>query len=71
VLQRALWGYTRHPNYFGNAAMWWGIWLVACNAKGGWRSVVGPAFMNYLLTDGGWKRAVDRTVDRAVDRAVH
>lgn len=49
VLRSGLWAHTRHPNYFGNAAMWWGIWLVACNARGGFITVVGPLVMNYLL----------------------
>ena len=29
VMDRGLWRYTRHPNYFGDACVWWGIWLVA------------------------------------------
>ena len=48
VLDTGLWRYTRHPNYFGDAVVWWGIYLVALSA-GGWWSIYGPALMTYLL----------------------
>ncbi len=41
---------TRHPNYFGNAAMWWGIFLLACSATEAKKSVHGPLVMTFLLT---------------------
>ena len=49
VLTTGLWKYTRHPNYFGNALMWWGIFLVACQVPMGWVSIFGPMIMTYLL----------------------
>jgi len=49
VLTSGLWRYTRHPNYFGNACMWWGIGLIAVVAPCGWIGLVGPAFMNFAL----------------------
>lgn len=49
VLDRGLWRYTRHPNYFGNACMWWGIGIIACAAPWGWVGLIGPAFMNFAL----------------------
>lgn len=48
VLDTGLWRYTRHPNYFGDAVVWWGLYLVALSA-GGWWSIYGPALMTYLL----------------------
>ena len=36
VMDRGLWGWTRHPNYFGDACVWWGIWLVGGAASGWW-----------------------------------
>lgn len=49
VLDRGLWRYTRHPNYFGDFCVWWGMWLVA--AEAGWPAltVVGPIVMSILL----------------------
>lgn len=51
VLDTGLWRYTRHPNYFGDAAAWWGIWLAASSA--GWEiaawSVIGPIFLTFTL----------------------
>jgi steroid 5-alpha reductase family enzyme len=49
VMDRGLWRWTRHPNYFGDACVWWGLWLVACAVPGGWRTIVGPALMTFLL----------------------
>ena len=48
VLDRGLWRYTRHPNYFGEAAIWWGYYLFALGAGGGW-SIYAPALMTLLL----------------------
>ena len=51
VLDTGLWRYTRHPNYFGDACVWWGLWLIA--AETGWvgvASVLGPIFLTFTLT---------------------
>lgn len=48
VLDTGLWRYTRHPNYFGNAMLWWGFYLVALSA-GGWWTIVAPLLMTFLL----------------------
>ena len=51
VLTTGLWRYTRHPNYFGDACVWWGLWMIA--AETGWvgiASVIGPVLMTFLLT---------------------
>lgn len=48
VLDTGLWRYTRHPNYFGEALLWWGIYLMALSA-GAWWSVVAPLLMTVLL----------------------
>ncbi|MEX2323091.1 MAG: DUF1295 domain-containing protein [Acidimicrobiia bacterium] len=48
VMDRGLWRYTRHPNYFGDFCVWWGIYLVALTASTRW-TVVGPLLMSFLL----------------------
>jgi steroid 5-alpha reductase family enzyme len=48
VLRTGVWRYTRHPNYFGDSAVWWGHYLVAA-AAGAWWTVFSPALMTFLL----------------------
>ena len=48
VLDTGLWGYTRHPNYFCEALLWWGFGLFSV-AVGGYAGLLGPAIMTYLL----------------------
>ena len=48
VLDRGLWRYTRHPNYFGEALLWWGIYLIAVSA-GAWWTIFAPLLMTFLL----------------------
>jgi steroid 5-alpha reductase family enzyme len=51
VMDRGLWAYTRHPNYFGDAAVWWGLWLITIN---GWlplATVGSPLLMTYFLVN--------------------
>jgi steroid 5-alpha reductase family enzyme len=48
VMDRGLWRFTRHPNYFGDFAVWWGFYLIAVSA-GAWWSIVGPLIMSLLL----------------------
>jgi steroid 5-alpha reductase family enzyme len=48
VMDRGLWRYTRHPNYFGDCCTWWGFYLMAL-AAGGWWAFVGPLLMSFLL----------------------
>lgn len=48
VMDRGLWGLTRHPNYFGDFCIWWGLYLTAV-AAGAWWSIAGPAVMSVLL----------------------
>jgi steroid 5-alpha reductase family enzyme len=49
VLDRGLWRYTRHPNYFGDATLWWGLYAIAAATPGGWLTVLSPALMTFLL----------------------
>jgi len=49
VMDRGLWRYTRHPNYFGDAVLWWGLFLIAFSTPGSWWTVIGPLTMTGLL----------------------
>ncbi len=49
VITSGLWRYTRHPNYFGEVTLWWGVWLIACSIPGGWETVFGPATITALI----------------------
>lgn len=48
VLESGLWRFTRHPNYFGEFCIWWGLYLIALSA-GGWWSIMSPLLMTFLL----------------------
>ena len=61
VLNTGLWRYTRHPNYFGDACTWWGIWLVAAETGlPGWVSIIGPIFLTFTLTKWSGKPLLER-----------
>jgi len=64
VLDTGLWKYTRHPNYFGNACMWWGIWLVACQAPWGWATIFAPLIMTFLLTRVSGRDLLERQLKK-------
>ena len=49
VLDTGLWRYTRHPNYFGDACVWWGLYLLACGGWPGSATILSPTLMTYLL----------------------
>jgi steroid 5-alpha reductase family enzyme len=59
VMDRGLWRYTRHPNYFGDACLWWGLWLIALQAGGTWWTAVGPAVMSLLLVQISGKKLLE------------
>ncbi|MFC9514352.1 DUF1295 domain-containing protein [Nocardiaceae bacterium NPDC056970] len=49
VMDRGLWGWTRHPNYFGDACVWWGIFLIAAQTWPGVLTILSPLAMTYFL----------------------
>lgn len=60
IMDRGLWSWTRHPNYFGDFLVWWGLFALAC---GTWQaaavSLVSPLVMSYLLIFGSGMRLLD------------
>jgi steroid 5-alpha reductase family enzyme len=49
VMDKGLWGWSRHPNYFGEALLWWGLFLVGFSATGQWWLLASPALVTFLL----------------------
>ena len=47
IMQSGLWAYSRHPNYFGEVTMWWGIWLINLNPN--WWTIIGPLTITFLI----------------------
>lgn len=64
VLDRGLWRYTRHPNYFGDACVWWGLFLLACSSWYGLATVVSPILMTFLLAKGTGKPMLEEHLRR-------
>lgn len=50
ILDSGLWRFTRHPNHFGDACVWWGLWLIAAESGIGLWSLPGPVLLTFLLT---------------------
>ena len=61
VMNTGLWRYTRHPNYFGDAVVWWGFWGVALAAGGFW-TVYSPFIMTFLLMKVSGAALLEKTL---------
>ena len=65
VMDRGLWRYTRHPNYFGDACIWWGLWLAGGLASGwvaGLGTVLAPAAMTFFVYQVTGAKLLERTM---------
>ncbi len=49
VMDRGLWRWTRHPNYFGDFLVWWGLYMVSAQSESWWWTISGPLLMSFLL----------------------
>jgi len=49
LMTKGLWTYTRHPNYFGEVTLWWGMYLIALSVPQGWITIVGPLTITFLI----------------------
>ena len=67
LLDRGLWAWTRHPNYFGDACVWWGLWLAGALATGwlpGLLTVVAPLAMTHFLRNVTGAALLERTMSQ-------
>ena len=62
VMDRGLWSWTRHPNYFGDFSVWWGLYLVALATGSAWWTVVGPLVMSVLLMRVSGARLLEQSI---------
>jgi steroid 5-alpha reductase family enzyme len=62
VMDRGLWRYTRHPNYFGDAAVWWGLTLLAMHHLAGLIGLGSAALMTWLLARGTGAKLLESTI---------
>jgi steroid 5-alpha reductase family enzyme len=60
VMDRGLWAWTRHPNYFGDACVWWGLWLASIAAWISLVTVLSPVLMTYFLVYATGARLLEK-----------
>jgi steroid 5-alpha reductase family enzyme len=64
VIDSGLWRYTRHPNYFGDACVWWGIFLLGAERWPGILTIPAPILMTLLLTKGSGARILEKHMSK-------
>lgn len=65
IMDRGLWRYTRHPNYFGDFCVWWGLYLIVCDSGAAAAvSIVSPVVMSFLLLKGSGKSLLERHMEK-------
>jgi steroid 5-alpha reductase family enzyme len=64
VMDRGLWRYTRHPNYFGDFCVWWGIFFVALTGVSMAWTVIGPILMSTLLVRVSGVALLEKTISK-------
>ncbi|MDT5411917.1 MAG: hypothetical protein QOG14_4137 [Mycobacterium sp.] len=60
LMDRGLWAWTRHPNYFGDAAVWWGLWLITLTSSWSLATVLSPVLMSYFLVQATGARLTEK-----------
>ena len=64
LIDVGLWRYTRHPNYFGDACVWAGLFVVSAEQWPGVLTILSPAVMIYLLANGSGKKVLERSMKK-------
>ncbi len=60
IMDRGLWAWTRHPNYFGDACVWWGLWLITLTGRPALATVLSPVLMTYFLVYATGARVAEK-----------
>lgn len=60
IMDRGLWAWTRHPNYFGDATVWWGLWLITLASWVSLTTVLSPVLMSFFLVYATGARLTER-----------
>ena len=62
VMDKGLWAYTRHPNYFGETLIWWGLFLITASTPGGVLTIVSPLVITFLLLKVSGVTLLEKTI---------
>ena len=62
VMNRGLWKYSRHPNYFGESLIWWGFFIIALSSPASWWTIISPATITFLLIRVSGVRLLEKTI---------
>ncbi|MEZ4772413.1 MAG: DUF1295 domain-containing protein [Bacteroidia bacterium] len=65
VMDQGLWRFTRHPNYFGDALLWWGYFMFALDQTGGWIFIFSPVLMTFLLMQVSGVALLEKTLSES------
>lgn len=66
VMDRGLWRYTRHPNYFGDFMVWWGFYVLSIDSNSWWWTIFGPLLMSLLLIRVSGVRLLESSLSKRV-----
>ncbi|HNR76074.1 MAG TPA: DUF1295 domain-containing protein [Parvularculaceae bacterium] len=64
LMTKGLWSWTRHPNYFGDAAVWTGLTLIALESPWGWLTMLSPFVMTHFLINVSGKAMLERSMEK-------
>uniref|UniRef100_UPI003D8F9C00 DUF1295 domain-containing protein n=1 Tax=Gordonia sp. B7-2 TaxID=3420932 RepID=UPI003D8F9C00 len=64
IMDRGLWSWTRHPNYFGDACVWWGMWIIAASVWPGVLTLLSPIAMTYFLVYATGARLLEQSMSK-------
>jgi steroid 5-alpha reductase family enzyme len=64
LMTTGLWAWTRHPNYFGDAAVWTGLTIIALESPYGWATILSPAVMAFFLVNVSGKAMLERAMEK-------